>query len=253
MLVKTCLEYDCSTALASGGNKVELKKAQVDVGIFTSELEPMRVFYGEKLGLDFESVLPVGGGFRQYRYLCNGSVIKLMHSREPLRPRRPGGYETLMIATPKVSHSEALPDPDDNTIELVPPGRDDVNQMEIRVGVTDPDVFHQFYKTAFGAVDMGQGRYKIGETIFGVYHEPEIHRPKMTPFGNPLEVVNAMAELGIQYVTLQVYNCDVAFRALTGAGAAVAVEPSTFGNVARIAFVRDPDGNFIELSQRPPA
>jgi catechol 2,3-dioxygenase-like lactoylglutathione lyase family enzyme len=180
---------------------MELKKPQIDVGIFTRQLEPMQAFYGEKLGLEFESVLPVGGGFRQYRYLCNGSVIKLMHSREPLRARRPGGYETLMVATPKVTQAEALADPDDNTIELLPPGRDDVTQMEIRVGVRDVDAFGQFYTSAFGAVDIGHNRYRIGETIFGVYHEPEIHPPKLTPFANPLEVVNAMAELGIQYVT----------------------------------------------------
>jgi predicted enzyme related to lactoylglutathione lyase len=232
---------------------MELAKPQVDVGIFTRQLEAMQAFYGEKIGLQFESVLPVGGGFRQYRYLCNGSVIKLMHSRDPLRPRRPGGYETLMIATSKVAQVEALPDPDDNAIELVPTGRDDVTQMEIRLGVRDVEAFGQFYTGAFGAVDIGQNRYKIGETIFGVYHEHEIHPPKMAPFATPLEAVNAMAELGIQYVTLQVRNCDAAFSALKAAGAAVAVEPSTFGTVARISFVRDPDGNFIELSQRPPS
>ncbi|HJU11066.1 MAG TPA: VOC family protein [Candidatus Binataceae bacterium] len=232
---------------------MDLKKPQVDVGIFTRQLEAMQGFYGEKLGLEFESVLPVGGGFRQHRYLCNGSVIKLMHSRDALRPRRPGGYETLMIATPKVNTAEALADPDDNTIELVPPGRDDVTQMEIRIGVRDVEAFGQFYKRAFGAVDMGRGRYKIGETIFGVYHEPEIHPPQMAPFANPLEVVNAMAELGIQYVTLQVRDCDAAFSSVKAAGANAAVEPSTFGTVARISFVRDPDGNFIELAQRPPA
>jgi predicted enzyme related to lactoylglutathione lyase len=230
-----------------------LAKPQVDVGIFTRQLEPMQAFYGERLGLQFESVLPVGGGFRQHPYLCNGSVIKLMHSRDPLRPRRTGGYETLMIATPKVTQAEALPDPDDNAIELVPPGRDDVTQMEIRVGVRDVGAFGQFYTSAFGAIEIGQNRYKIGETIFGVYHEHEIHAPKMTLFANPLEVMNAMAELGIQYVTLQVRNCGTAFSALKTAGAAIAVEPSTFGTIARISFVRDLDGNFIELSQRPPA
>jgi predicted enzyme related to lactoylglutathione lyase len=232
---------------------MELAKPQIDVGIFTRQLEAMQAFYGERLGLQFESVLPVGGGFRQYRYLSNGSVIKLMHSREPLRPRRPGGYETLMIATPKVDQVEALADPDDNAIELIPPGRDDVTQMEIRVGVADVEAFGQFYTNAFGAVDIGHDRYKIGETIVAVYHEHEIHPPSTKPFASPLEVVNAMAELGIQYVTFQVRNCDASFSALKAAGAAVAVEPSTFGNVARIAFVRDPDGNFIELSQRPPA
>src|SRR5690242_6003094 len=105
---------------------MDLAKLQVDVGIFTHRLEPMQAFYGEKLGLQFESVMQVGGGFRQYRYLANGSVIKLTHSSEPLRLRRSGGYETIMIATPKVKQADAFPDPDDNTIELLPPGRDDV-------------------------------------------------------------------------------------------------------------------------------
>ncbi|HKV53158.1 MAG TPA: VOC family protein [Candidatus Binataceae bacterium] len=233
---------------------MDLARPQIDVGLFThNKLQPMQAFYGDKLGLKFESVMPVGGGFRQHRYLCNGSVIKLMDSREPLRPRRPGGYETLMLAMPATTQAEALADPDDNTIEVVPPGRDDVNQIEIRVGVSDVGEFGEFYTSAFGAVSIGHDRYRIGETIFGVYHEPEIHRPKLAPFANPLEVVQAMAELGIQYVTVQVRNCDAAFEALKAAGAAVAVPPANFGTVARICFVRDPDGNFIEIAQRPPA
>lgn len=232
---------------------MELQKPQVDVGLFTNRLEEMQAFYGQKLGLQFESMMPVGGGFRQYRYLANGSVIKLMNTREPLRPRRPGGYETLMIASSKVKHGDAFPDPDDNTIELVPPGANGVTQIEIRVGVIDPVEHGRFYTQAFGAVALGGDRYRIGETIFGVYHEPELHRPAMHPFANALEVVQAMAELGMQYVTFGVRDCAAAFAALKSAGASEAVAPVDFGTVAKIAFVRDPDGNFIELAQRPPA
>jgi len=45
-----------------------------------------------------------------------------MDPRDPLPRRHPGGYETLMIASSRVSRPEALNDPDGNTIELVPPG-----------------------------------------------------------------------------------------------------------------------------------
>ena len=62
-----------------------------------------------------------------------------------------------------------------------------------------------------------------------------------------------MAALGIRYVTAQVRNCDEAFKTLTSAGASAAVVPTNFGTVARICFVRDPDGNFVEISQRPPS
>src|SRR5208282_6319031 len=104
--------------------RMELAKKTVDVGFFTNQLEEMQKFYGEELGLQFESVMPVGGGIKQYRYLANGSVIKLMHTRDPLPLRHPGGYKTVMIATPKVKMAKALADPDDNSIELLPPGSD---------------------------------------------------------------------------------------------------------------------------------
>jgi len=59
---------------------MELARPQLDVGLFTNKLEEAQAFYGQKLGLRFESILPVGGGFNQHRYLSNGGVIKVMHS-----------------------------------------------------------------------------------------------------------------------------------------------------------------------------
>jgi len=232
---------------------MELARPQVDVGLFTNNIDEMRSFYGEKLGLAFESIMPVGGGFRQHRYLANGSVIKLMDSRDPLPRRHPGGYETLIIATPKVSQPEVLSDPDGNTIELVPPGRDDVTQIEVRLGVTDVGTHEDFYLKACGAVSIGGNRYKIGDTIFAPFHDPGASRAAKKSFANPLEVVKEMAALGIRYITIQVRKCDDAFKQLTSGGAVEAIAPVNFGEVARIAFVRDPDGNFVELGQRPPS
>ena len=230
---------------------MELNRPQIDVGLFTNRIEAMKAFYGENLGLPFESVLPVGGGFTQHRYVANGSIIKLMESRDPLPRRHPGGYETLIIATNKVSQPEALNDPDGNTIELVPPGRDDVTQLEVRLGVSDVEVFDDFYTKAAGGKGIGGHRYKIGETIFATFRHPLARRVKPAPMANLLEVVKAMAALGIRYVTLQVKNCDAAFKEFTDAGAAIGVAPANFDNVARAAFVRDPDGNYVELVQRP--
>jgi catechol 2,3-dioxygenase-like lactoylglutathione lyase family enzyme len=195
--------------------------------------------------------MPVGGGFKQHRYVANGSIIKLMESRDPLPRRHPGGYETLIIASDRVSQPEALNDPDGNTIELVPPGRDEVNQLEVRLGVSDVDHFDAFYTKAADGVGIGGHRYKIGETIFATFRHPLARQIKPAPLANLLDVVKGMAALGIRYVTIQVKNCDAAFKAMTAAGATVGVAPETFNNVARVAFVRDPDGNYIELAQRP--
>lgn len=230
---------------------MDLAKQTVDVGIFTNNLEAMQEFYGKTLGLPFESVMPVGGGIKQHRYLANGSVIKLMHTTEPLARRHPGGYETIMIASSSAKIPRFLPDPDHNSVELIPTGHDDVTQLEIRVGVTDPDAFGDFYTKALGATAISGNRFKVGETIIAVFHEPETKKAAILPFANALEVVKGMAGLGIRYITLGVKDCEAAFAALKAGGAAEALAPVNFGTVARIAFVRDPDGNFIELAQRP--
>ncbi|HWJ40246.1 MAG TPA: hypothetical protein VNT29_03910, partial [Candidatus Limnocylindrales bacterium] len=71
---------------------MDLAKRFVDVGIFTNRLDEMRAFYGERIRLPYEELLPVGGGVRQYRYGLLGSVLKINHSRDLLPPRIAGGY-----------------------------------------------------------------------------------------------------------------------------------------------------------------
>ena len=228
---------------------MELNRPQIDIGLFTNRIEELKAFYGGTLGLAFESELPISDAFKQHRYIANGSIIKLMESRDGLPRRHPGGYESIIIASNLFAQPEALHDPDGNSIVLVPPGRDDVNQMEVRVGVSNVDRFDAFYKAA-GGIDIGHDRYKIGETIFAAFRHPLARQVRPAPLGNLQEVVKAMAGLGFRYVTIQVKDCEAAFKVMTDAGASVAAPPETFGNRARTAFVRDPDGNFIELAQR---
>lgn len=231
---------------------MELARPQLDVGIFTNQLEQAQAFYGGQLGLAFESILPVGGGFNQHRYLSNGGVIKVMHSREPLAARRPGGYLRMIIASPRVSAPQTVLDQDGNHIELVPPGHNGVTQLEVVIGVSDPAKFDAFYKNGAGAQPLGEGRYKVGETIFSVVKDPAAKAGAAALFVSPLDTVNAMAAVGIRYVTLQVRKCDAVFTAMAQGGASEALKPLTVGNVLRVGFVRDPDGNFVEIVQRPP-
>src|SRR5271156_1908022 len=216
---------------------MELARPQLDVGLFTNKLEEAKAFYGEKLGLQFESILPVGGGFNQYRYLSNGGVIKVMHSREPLPSRRPGGYLRLIIASPNVTAPQTLLDQDGNNVELVPPGHNGGTQLEVVIGVSNPAMFDAFYEKAAGAQRLGPGRYKVGETIFSVSKDPAAKPATAVSFANTLETVNAMAALGIRYVTLQVRNCDAVFGAMREGGASQALMPVTVGNVLRVGFV----------------
>ena len=127
---------------------MELAKQFIDVGIFTNQIDEMRAFYGERIRLPYEELLPVGGGVRQYRYGLLGSVLKINHTRDPLAPRIAGGYRMLSISDPRTPMPLMMQDPDGNEIELVPAGQRGVNQIEIHIGVTDEAAFEKFYGDA---------------------------------------------------------------------------------------------------------
>ena len=47
---------------------MELNRPQIDIGLFTNQIEAMKAFYAGTLKLAFDSELPMGDGFRQHRY-----------------------------------------------------------------------------------------------------------------------------------------------------------------------------------------
>ena len=48
----------------------------------------------------------------------------------------------------------------------------------------------------------------------------------------------------------QIFKVDEVHALILSAGAREGLPPTTLGNVARISMILDPDGNWIELSQR---
>jgi lactoylglutathione lyase len=65
-----------------------------------------------------------------------------------------------------------------------------------------------------------------------------------------MDIIATMRAVGMRYVTVQVRDCDAEHRRLKSMGVWEGAAPVTLGTVARISFIRDPDGNFIEISQR---
>src|SRR5438445_3045014 len=144
---------------------MELAKDCIDVGIFTNRLDEMREFYGERVKLPYEELLPVGGGVKQYRYGLIGSVLKINHARDPLPPRMPGGYRRLVIADRRTPIPYPTSDPDGNEVHLVPVGHYGIDQIEIHIGVTDEAAFDLFYGEVLGGTRVAEHRYRIGKTI----------------------------------------------------------------------------------------
>jgi catechol-2,3-dioxygenase len=149
-----------------------------------------------------------------------------------------------------VTHSLYIEDPDGNEIELVPSGQRGVNQIEIQIGVTDEAAFEKFYGDALGAERLSAGRFKLGETIFSFQRDAAAVRAPKSPPGSAMDALATMRAVGMRYVTVQVRDCDGEHRRLMSMGVWEGAAPVTLGAVARISFIRDPDGNFIEISQR---
>jgi catechol 2,3-dioxygenase-like lactoylglutathione lyase family enzyme len=229
---------------------MELAKGFIDVGMFTNRIDEMRAFYGERIRLPYEELLPVGGGVRQYRYGLLGSVLKINHSRDPLPPRIAGGYRMLSISDPRTPMPIPMQDPDNNDLELIPSGQRSVNQIEIHLGVTDEAAFEHFYGDAMQAERLGAGRFKLGETIVSVRRDPAAVRAPRSSATSAADVVASMRAVGMRYITVQVRDCDSEHRRFMSMGVWEGAAPVSLGAVARISFIRDPDGNFIEISQR---
>lgn len=217
---------------------MHLAKNHVDVGLFTNNLVPMLAFWQEDAGLPFEELLPTGGGNRQHRHAMNGSVLKLNHSRDPLPEAPPSGYRELLVARDGASTPRALTDPEGNRVTLVPPGHNGVTGIAVRYGVRDTGAFKTFFVDQLELETVSPNTYRCGDSLLIVEHDP-----LAAPVGE-------MRAPGFRYITIQVRDVELEHARLLERGVTEGRPPVTLGSTARISFIRDPDGNWIEISQR---
>jgi predicted enzyme related to lactoylglutathione lyase len=71
---------------------LDIKKAAIDIGIITKDIDAMMTFYGETLGLELEGSIPMPGGGTMNRFKVGDSVIKVIEL-DPAAPAdaAPGG------------------------------------------------------------------------------------------------------------------------------------------------------------------
>lgn len=222
---------------------MKLAKPVLDVGLYSVHAAAMLRFWRDEIGLPFEETLPAGRGVHQHRHTLNGSVFKLNHSRDPLPDCGPSGYRELWIARDGAT-SQLLCDPDGNRVRLVAPGERGVTGFGIQLAVRDADAQHHFYRDALGLEPAGDCAYRWGGTLLFFNQEDSIP-------ADAASTCNArMRAPGYRYLTVQVWDVDAAYADAVERGALPGHPPMTLGQVARIAFIRDPDGNWIEISQR---
>lgn len=216
---------------------MDLAKPCLDVGLRTDDADAALAFWTGPVGLEVEGRLPTGGGNLQHRLALHGSVLKVNVGREPAgRGDLPTGYAGLTVLSDCVNDEERFTDPDGLPV-VVRPAAPGQAGIEIVVRVADPDAQARFYQQVFDAVSLPDGLWAIGASILRI------------DGGGPVEA-GPMNAVGFRYLTVQVFDVDAEHAAAVEAGATEAMAPTTLGDVARISFVRDPHGNWIELSQR---
>jgi catechol 2,3-dioxygenase-like lactoylglutathione lyase family enzyme len=217
---------------------VQIAKPAIDVGLSTNNRDPLLAFWQNEIGLPFVETLPVGRGVHQLRHAIGDSVLKINHNRDALPPAPPAGYRHLSIARAGITSVRELTDPDGNSVALVPFGHDGIEQLQMRIGVRSLDAHADFFGRILGLPVTTDGRYRCGISLIAFEHDPHASADSQ------------MRGIGYRYLTIQVYDVVGVHREILARGGLEGSAPVRLGDVAYISFVRDPDGNWIEISQR---
>jgi len=194
-------------------------------------------FWQQQAGVPFAELLRVAPGLEQHRHAIGDSVLKLNHTLDPLPDGPITGYRKLSLARAGLAGPQALEDPDGNPVVLVPEGADGIRQLRLTLVVTDLARHRAFYGDALGLPEWRPGLFEVGIS------QLELVEGEATP--DPIQRAR-----GYRYITLQVFDVKGVHAAVLARGGREGMAPVKLGEVAHISFVRDPDGNWIEISQR---
>lgn len=215
---------------------MRLAKPHLDLGLFTNDIEAHRSFWGETVGLRLDHELDFGNGTIQHRYDAHDSVIKVNHFPEPFAPAPPTGYAGLTIA--RAGPAWSGPNPCGEPVRLVAPGTNGVVGIGITVSTPDVARMMRFYVEAMEFDRVSDTVARCGDSLLFVEEGPG--GTESDDFVGP----------NFRYLTVQIFDADRACADIVARGGRLARAPVTLGEVARYGFVKDPDGNWIEISAR---
>ncbi len=223
---------------------MKLAKPRIDIGFATNAAPAALAFWQSEIGLPFDYTQPIRRGYKQHRHDLCGSILKINQVYETLPDNPPSGYLELLIARDGITAAQSMADPEGNRVALVPKGMFGIERIGIRLGVRNVGAHRRFYTEALGLKEGGAvgtdgaTTFLAGDTVLIV--EPADDAPDDAAFEGR----------GWRYITFQVFEVDREHAHVLAHGGREARAPVTLGTTARISMVRDPDGNWIELSQR---
>lgn len=221
-------------------------RAGFDVGLFSNIRDAQLEFWQQRVGLAFDHLGKLGGGIQQHRHVLGDAILKMNHARDPL-PQIPAGGFTALQVFGEVDAPEVLADPDGNRVELRARDAAVGGRYGLCIASPDPERLVRFYAETLGLTQCalpadgpraeaclahGEGRIFVTAAAPGWAESPDWRGP------------------GFRYLTVQVMSARDAWAEALAAGARVGEALRDLGELVRFGFIRDPDGNWIELSER---
>ncbi len=217
---------------------MQLAKPHLDVGLFTQRRDEQLQFWQSTIGLAYDHMGKLGGGIQQHRHHVHGSILKVNHARDPLAPAPASGIVRVRIARAGLAAPVEHADPDGNRVLCVPPGHAGVTGIAVELVVNDQRAHDRFWREVMQFDSPSDGVYLCGDTRIIVVGEGSVSRS------------DDWRAPGWRYTTVQVRDCEAEHAGILARGGTEGMAPRLLGETVRYSFVRDPDGNYIEISQR---
>ena len=216
---------------------MKLAKPHLDIGLFTQDIAAQRAFWGgAPASLRFDHELSLQAGWVQHRFDAHGSVIKVNHWDATLPALPPTGYQRLSIVSKGPEWSGV--DPDGNALDLVTEGHRGLTRIGVTVATPEPQRMMQFYLEAMEFEQVDETTVRCGDSLIFIEQ------------GAGGSETDDFIAKGFRYLTVQVFDADREMDGIVARGGRIARPAISFGEVARYGFVKDPDGNWIEISAR---
>jgi len=217
---------------------MDMTKPYLDFGLQSDHGEPMQAFWRDEIGLPLTQVLTVYEGVDQYRYGLHDAVLKLNVMAQPMAAAPNTGYRRMIITRAGLDSPRELRDPDGNAFLLAPEGYLGAQQLGLDIAVSDLASFRRFYGELLQIPTAGDNAFNWGKTRIALLESAGV-ATTADDHGT-----------GLRYITFQLRNLDEVHARLISKGVVEHMPPTHWNEMSYVSFIRDPDNNLIELSQR---
>ena len=221
---------------------MKYSRAGLDLGLLSNQQSAMLEFWRDQIGLQEKETLRPVEGVVQHKLDLHGAVLKLNCVEMELPTATPQrGICELLLVRDGIDEAQLLQDPDGNRVRLVPRGYQEIDKVGIHLAVSEAAAFHRFFSQVLLLPRVSEQAYEWAGTTLSFAETPTAREAQHQD------------GIGYNYLTVQVMDTQTTHEQLVERGAKELVAPSDqhTSTDSLISFIADPDGNRIEISQRP--